>query len=189
MFSESAHSDLSWTTVQGYSRKENALFEQAWGRRVWLFTTNYKENHHHHHHYHSTSATTVIIINFRKGGCHCQPRSALLLYFSNWLGKSVPRRVLIIQVCEGLISPRAFSRCHFLRGARHYTCTQTHTHSIWNKIQIQQWKRCDSSLLCLLLGLIPRMRANLRREVDFWVLIILLLNSPLKASPWSSKGK
>lgn len=114
----------------------------------------------------------VIIINFRKGGHHCQPQFALLLYFSNWLGKSVPRHVFITEVCEGLTSPRAFSHCHFLRGVRHYTHTQTHIHSIWNKIQIKQWKRCDSSLLCLLLGLIPRMRANLRREVDFWVLII-----------------
>lgn len=114
----------------------------------------------------------VIIINFRKGGRHCQPQFALLLYFSNWLGKSVPRHVFITEVCEGLTSPGAFSYCHFLRGVRHYTHTQTHIHSIWNKIQIKQWKRCDSSLLCLLLGLIPRMRANLRREVDFWVLII-----------------
>lgn len=31
MFSESAHSDLPWTIVKGYSRKENTLFEQKHG--------------------------------------------------------------------------------------------------------------------------------------------------------------
>lgn len=107
----------------------------------------------------------LLLLILGRGGHHCQPQFALLLYFSNWLGKSVPRHVFITEVCEGL-TPLLGRSPIVISSVRHYTHTHKHTYTAY-EIKFKSNNEKDViHLFYVFFGLNSQNEANLR-EVDF----------------------